>query len=720
VLGFASIPLRPCSGARVSEFPGSARRVIRFGVFELDLHATELRKAGARLNLPTQSFQVLAMLLERPGDLVTREELRRRLWPDGTFVDFEHGLNAIVNRLRETLGDSADRPRFIETVPRRGYRFIAPVDSGPRHGPVVHPRPRVWRRAARLLRPAVVAALAIGAGVSLYVFRLGPFSRPPMRTTPLTTLPGQERYPSFSPDGSQIAFAWDGGNGDNQDIYIKVVGAAVPLRVTTHPAADQKPIWSPDGRHIAFVRLSEEGGGLFMIPALGGPERKIGSMIPEHEWAAGPSWSPDGKLLAFSEKHEPQAPLSIFLASIEGLEKRKLTSPPAGSAGDCAPAISPDGRTVAFNRVSAAGGIFVVPIAGGEPVRVTRDQLPFCERLAWTANGRELVFTSSGGAPESSSSLWRVSASGGTPQPAFVGGNNAANPAISSRGDRLAYEQRSQDINIWQIEVPAATQPSRPATKLIASTRVDDGPQYSPDGSRIVFGSDRTGSGEIWVCDTAGSNPVQLTSFGGPMVGTPRWSPDGRHIGFDGDWGIHVVGVDGGASRRVASDGVVPSFSRDGQWIYFASNRTGRSEVWKVPVAGGQAVQVTRLGGFAAFESQDGKSLYYAKGMDIDGLWSVPVNGGDETPVLSFPKASFWGYWAVGKEGIYFVNTETGPQPALQFLSFAGKRVLDVAALDRRPVPFEPGLAVSPDERMILYTQEDQRSSDIMLVENFR
>ena len=110
-----------------------------------------------------------------------------------------------------------------------------------------------------------------------------------------------------------------------------------------------------------------------MIPALGGPERKIGSMIPEHEWAAGPSWSPDGKLLAFSEKHEPQAPLSIFLASIESLEKRKLTSPPVGSAGDCAPAISPDGRTVAFNRVSAAGGIFLVPVAGGEPTRLTRE-----------------------------------------------------------------------------------------------------------------------------------------------------------------------------------------------------------------------------------------------------------------------------------------------------------------------------------------------------------
>ena len=113
----------------MSEFSGSARRVIRFGVFELDLHAAELRKAGARLSLPAQSFQVLTLLLERPGDLVTREELRQRLWPNGTFVDFEHGLNAVVNRLRETLGDSADRPRFIETVPRRGYRFIAPVDN---------------------------------------------------------------------------------------------------------------------------------------------------------------------------------------------------------------------------------------------------------------------------------------------------------------------------------------------------------------------------------------------------------------------------------------------------------------------------------------------------------------------------------------------------------------------------------------------------------------
>jgi DNA-binding winged helix-turn-helix (wHTH) protein len=174
VLGSASIPLPRLVLERAVREPSDlGLRVIRFGGFELDLHAGELRKAGVRLSLPAQSFHVLALLLERPGDLVTREELRQRLWPTGTFVDFEHGLNAVVNRLRDTLGDSADRPRFIETVPRRGYRFIALVDNGPNEGSAAQPRPSGWR-AGRLMWPALVIALAIGAAVSLYQFRLRP------------------------------------------------------------------------------------------------------------------------------------------------------------------------------------------------------------------------------------------------------------------------------------------------------------------------------------------------------------------------------------------------------------------------------------------------------------------------------------------------------------------------------------------------------------------
>ena len=284
----------------MSEASGAAPDVIRFSVFELNLRSGELRKAGTRINLQEQSLQTLALLLERPGELVTREELRHRLWSKDTFVDFDHGLNAVINRLRDSLGDSADTPRFVETVPRRGYRFIAPVDRGVKDrdgryqpaGASGHMRAEVgdsasaapprpgWRYSGNVMWPAVVVALAMAAAVSLYVFRLWASPHLPMRTTPLTSLPGQERHPSFSPDGNQVAFVWDGENGDNQDIYIKVVGAGVPHRLTTHPAADQKPAWSPDGRHIAFVRSSGEGRGIFVIPALGGPERKIGSGDP--------------------------------------------------------------------------------------------------------------------------------------------------------------------------------------------------------------------------------------------------------------------------------------------------------------------------------------------------------------------------------------------------------------------------------------------------------
>ena len=322
--------------------------------------------------------------------------------------------------------------------------------------------------------------------------------------------------------------------------------------------------------------------------------------------------------------------------------------------------------------------------------------------------------------------LWRVSASGGKRERLPIGGDNATYPAISSRGNRLAYVRRWMDANIWRLEIPQSARAVSPPTKVIASTRYEGGQQFSPDGSRIVFHSDRSGINEVWVCDASGGHPIQLTSLGKSNTGTPRWSPDGRRIAFDArqrqDGDIYVIDADGGAPRRVTtepSDDVVPSWSGDGRWIYFASKRTGRWEVWKVPVEGERAVQVTKHGGFAAFESRDGRSVYYAKGLNDRGLWRVSVNGGDEAPVLDFPDVGYWGYWAVAEKGIYFVNTDARPY-ALEFFDAATRRVAHVASLAKAPIGWDSGLALSPDERAILYLQEDQVSSDIVLVENFQ
>ena len=288
--------------------------------------------------------------------------------------------------------------------------------------------------------------------------------------------------------------SWDGEKGDNEDIYVKVIGTELPLRLTTSPARDRYPAWSADGRQIAFVRSSAEGSGLFVIPAFGGPERKIQSLPTSlDDWSTGPSWSPNGEVLAFAEKGRDFTS-SILIVSLKTLEKRTLTYPPPGTPGDDAPAFSPDGRSIAFNRMSPNGGIHVVSTAGGDPRRVTKEQHLWLQRLAWTPTGQELVFSSGRGSPESSSSLWRVSAAGGTPERLAVGGDNAANPAVSPRGERLAYEQRQKDANIWKIAVPQSTQPGSSPSQLIASTRHEAGPQFSPDGARIAFHSTAPGA----------------------------------------------------------------------------------------------------------------------------------------------------------------------------------------------------------------------------------
>jgi Tol biopolymer transport system component/predicted Ser/Thr protein kinase len=587
----------------------------------------------------------------------------------------------------------------------------------------IPPRRRDWTerlgRASSLIGLAVVM-LVIG-GMLLYYLnhRAGEPSLPPMRVVPFTSFPGLTGQPAFSPDGNQIAFVWNG------DIYIKLIEGGTPLRLTKNPAECCNPAWSPDGHYIAFGRYSENESGIFTIPALGGTERRLYSPSWQGEWDANLAWSPDGKLLAFSDRNSRHEPISpIWLLSVENLQKRRLTSAEPYFT-DHNPAFSPDGQTLAFIRSSSGNvdDIYLVPVGGGQPTRLTSDKTGI-GGLAWTADGRDIIFSSvrGGGA-----SLWRISASGGTPARLAVGGEHIFGLSISPHGNRLAYQENLININIWRIEGPNSTGGTNQPTKLISSTLIGNvGPQFSPDGKKIVFQSFWFEGSEIWVCDSDGSNRLQLTSFG-RISGTPRWSPDGRQIAFDSRpetrSDIFVINAEGGNPRRITtetSDDVVPSWSRDGRWIYFASDRSGEDQqVWKVPAEGGEAVQITKKGGFAAFESNDGKFVYYTK-FDSSGLWRVPVEGGDETMVLNQPKAGYWGHWAVADDGIYFVDPDAKPQAAIEFFSFATSRVTQVGALDKSPYKWVAGLAVSPDGRWILYSQIDQIDNNIVLVENFR
>jgi len=350
---------------------------------------------------------------------------------------------------------------------------------------------------------------------------------------------------------------------------------------------------------------------------------------------------------------------------------------------------------LAFNRGSqGVTSIYTLPVAGGEERRlITGSQLGW--GLAWTPDGRNIVFGRAGWLAKSGW-LWKISRYGGEPE-RLQFGQEGTEPSI--RGNRLVYARQVTNLNIWKRKLDSL--PSLvPAERFLSYTTIESG-QLSPDGSRIVFESTRSGAYEVWECRSDGSNLVQLTHLNS-VTGTPRWSPDGQQIAFDsrapGNADIFVMDSRGGSLRNLtneASTDVVPSWSRDGRWIYFASDRSGEWQVWKMPSAGGPAVQVTRQGGYGGFESLDGKFLYYTKGATVSGMWRIPTAGGEETEVIGSLEAGYWGYWAVVKNGFYYLET-TG-KPAIAFFDFTTQRTTKVFELENRPAREAPGMAVSQD-----------------------
>jgi Tol biopolymer transport system component len=519
-----------------------------------------------------------------------------------------------------------------------------------------------------------------------------------------------------------VAFDWRGPKGDHPDIYIKLVGAGgEPLRLTTNPAGGSCPAWSPDGRSIAFLRfLSAGGAAILLIPALGGPEREIAQISPSYYADRSVAWAPDGKSLTVSHRASPADPYALYLISIDNGNMRRLTSPPPRFVGDDGPALSPDGGSLAFVRIvdGSVSDLYVLGLSGltpkGDPRRVTFGNLETTS-AAWTPDGRELVFSSG----FLHHDLWRIEANNvGKPRRLAAAGETGSQPAISHRTHRLAYSRDLRDTNIWQIEMRGGASPASGPRSLIASTRTEFFPAFSPDGTRIAFTSSRSGTMEVWVCDADGSHAEALTDLGGAAASSPHWSPDGRRIAFDstlgGQWDIYVVGATGGRLQRLTTDPANdgnPSWSHDGQWIYFDSTRAGQAQVWKMPQHGAEPVQITRNGGIGPIESPDGKFVYFAKSLAGSSLWRIPAAGGKETKVLD--SSALWNF-AVTKTGLYFVPVESH---SIQFLELATGKVTRVAKSEQK-IGF--GLSVSPDGRSLLYAQLDREGGDLMLVENFR
>jgi len=493
-------------------------RRIRFGPYEVDFHTQELRKHGIRLRLSGQPLQILEILIARPGELVSRAELQRHLWPGQVFVDATHGLNAAVNKLREALSDSASEPRYIETLPRRGYRFIGTLEDIP---------------------------------------------QPALRPTELL---------------------------------------------------DSRNIASPDGYGKAEQKL--EKPSLTDIPHRRARPWVILSIAAIFLCVVG--------LFVIGRKQLNRA---------EDLEQK---------------------RKIEAERVTGEGS-----------------------GSAQSGSFRERDFRA------------QSSAASGRPAP----GN---------------------DRNQTAADGAATLRPALSIHRVIWGEGGNAAPQFSPDGKRIAFMSDRDGPWQIWVSDIDGSNARQVSFT--DSAGTPRWSPDGSSIAFDapfdGSTWIFVVRVDQNERADPIVEGRVPSFSRDGNWIYFASDRTGDWQVWKTSVRNRSELQVTFNGGFAALESTDGYIYYSKSRYPQPEICRVRIKGGAESCSFEHLRPRTWASWAPTREGIVFAEDLPNGKSELSLYDPARRQARDLALL--QSAPFWVGASVD-GKRAIM---NDAAERQISMVDN--
>src|SRR5215475_9355984 len=440
---------------------------IRFGPFDVSSDSGEIRKNGVRLKLTGQAIQVLLLLLEVPGRVVTREELQQKLWPGASVGDFDHGLNAAVNRLREVLVDSATQPKFIETVPRRGYRFIGNIET--------QDSAQAAERLERDARPLWLQKRNLvfsGAGILLVLLLIGGAyllkRRPPISIepnfVPLTTYPGFEAAPSFSPDGNEIAFSWNHGDESStftNDMYVKQIGNEHAVRLTNHEARFIIPAWSPDGRNIAFGMMGKDGNGIYLVPALGGRERQLAEFSNNNwQWLL-LSWSPDSRRVAFASDSQvgkagtTTRHYSIHLLDVETGDERVLPDPAPDCTMTIEPAFSPDGRYLASVCVITLGvnKVYVQLTDGGRPRELALVNTAYVlAGLAWTTDGRSVIYSTFG----IIGSLWRVPATGGSPEK-VSSAHGTMTPTVTRAHNKLTYAQSNYHFDIWSIGLTPGT-----------------------------------------------------------------------------------------------------------------------------------------------------------------------------------------------------------------------------------------------------------------------
>jgi Tol biopolymer transport system component/DNA-binding winged helix-turn-helix (wHTH) protein len=732
-------------------------QVVRFGTFEVDLRLGELRKNGVRLKLTGQPFQILVILLEHPGDLVTREQLQRRLWPSDTFVDFDRGLNAAINRVREALGDSAENPRFVETLPRRGYRFIAPlVDSRPARAPLPAAESNVSRAQtgtspgaltvsqARERRPVSrrlklllggVSILAVLAVVAVAVLlkpgrRRNEWDLQAMKLSRVTQS-GNAVNVTISPDGHYVVYALR--EGEKQGLHVRQVATGSDVEILP---PDEIQIYgltfSPDANYIDFVRSEKNNPVntfLYRIPTLGGSSHPV--MQAGMDFST--SYSPDGAQFAFLRVRGGEQ-VDLLIANADGSKERVLATRPYLDAFTNGTAWSPDGKTIAFSTVESKESIrsilWAVSVGDGSVREIysTPNQIG---RPCWLPDGSGLLASIGSVLYQSlRGQLWFISFPKGQAR-------RLTNDWTDYQPDSLGLTQDGKTlVDIAQTRVSDLwIAPAGDTTKAKPVTRNDHavgGFSWTSDG-RILFAS---GEGNLSILNSDRSARTPLTP-NDHAIRNPSACGDGRYIVYttyrEQRVGIWRMDADGSNPTRIADEAVAtsPQCSPDGKWVVYVQvpsltpmrvRITGEKPpeaIANVPAAWGLDV--------LAF-SPEGKRIAYVaapetpvvnpsspSGSQPNQLKVIAFDGGTLMHQFDWPASAWRPRWAPRPDAIDYILTRNGVSNIWQ-QNLAG-------GAPKQITNFESGqifdFAWSHDGTQLAMTRGSE-NSDVILISNFR